>query len=1507
MRKPTDQSPEANLQAIQTSVAFKHIADAIEQYRRQFGLAFLALIAFSAIHVGLVVIANLYTLETKVSGGVLTAAQTSSVEPPAVATAAALKTYDLGHIMSNLDGSAQKDALSSIKNINFVDHAGKYRQYTVTGFELGGYMNSELTLYTAVGHTLAYVRGEGLTVSTQGNTCNNTCASAAPQRRVRKLLTQSAGVQDALDDGDFVSAEDLCADAALVAFIQTNNENNLDDDGMAYDFTSEGASLRAHSVQLAQCLWNPDGSASNQQGYDLRARDNDVAAMQAYLTDLDARIGFGYWDEVSGETCEIADDGTQADCAMYGISPFSSVGKGPELTVASWTAAAMKAQMDAAGYSACLDAFEHANHDYLLNIINSGSLESHIDSEYASGVAYINSLVSIVSAQSTDEDNVSTFQQLLTAFGLDTLSVEEGLVVLEDPVMVNPEALTEAQQNAVTATGQMMETLAAAIQSLQSSSVQACKDRNEKLAELAMAPLIKGTIDYMSTDAYLADMQKLWETAQLEQGYTQSTQLASCAAAGSRWFNCENYDALYEDCVASVSSAMACEDLQQKRTWSVKGVGGEATSYGGDGTAAYGATTSWQCGSTLEETMAVDGCTLLSLAEQFYNEQLVAWMDSHVEAVHSEVYAEAANAWAINQLDGETDTGTLIATHLDTFLTVTVQSLISTVSDYFTEYKLTNNWDQGKQTGVNWGDTHTQSGSQNFYGCTLTLEHDLIEASTSLSVHAFDVCDGSNGGNEIRHSNPFFSGTYFSKITGGFDDFAIFLPPSYCSAFLAAVAIDSAFVLDPTFDSPLYNSRKLLGSFNSAADYVIMLHGWGGSSDFLSSSAFVLDYAFSGFPGTATGSELGNYFNSCTDVSSVGTGKNACSNLAYPGGFFVLAPDGGGCPLANRMWWTNSEFSGFLMDYVVFDLPSYMTYNLGLTARSVGVFGFSMGAYGSLAIVTTYIQNVAAIYAANAPMYPNDCFFAYNCHQICVTDLIYCELLFTSFGQIINAYVIIWSDSLVVSSGSTDPMGAGIANHMSEKSTYVTCKYYDRTISPNGAADPGPPPAAAAGPPPAKGGNGMAMGKGARKLLEDWTMGELGDAVGEWVAISNIANSMNVGGCTWQDWNPDGNCIIPSSAVNPKGKTSMSVHASVAGIDTTLGNFGCQGGCEGLENLVKAGVWSYNGAATCFAAACHSLEWCLENNDSEGPTKYLDPVASLVAQMKFVPFSNPVSDVMVQSAFGHFYNSMPMSKFALGGLTANTVFATYPVLMYIHCSQNDEMDLYPFHVQYVAMIIGAQGKGGAFFSTDSRFVADFDDCDMHFFTEGDMKVVISWFSDALHTFVGDVGSVGSNIAAMFSIAEVQVQAATSSGLALCWLPGTNALDAAHGAVISTPYEGGNSFLHQESCSPSMLPEGLIMRTSWPDMFSHAEWHDIESQNEAHFDTESAIAVYQAANIASSTVMCNTVQVAAELELVGAISLQRQGLIADPACTNCAPLRGPDECAFAHPDMEPPVM
>jgi len=550
-------------------------------------------------------------------------------------------------------------------------------------------------------------------------------------------------------------------------------------------------------------------------------------------------------------------------------------------------------------------------------------------------------------------------------------------------------------------------------------------------------------------------------------------------------------------------------------------------------------------------------------------------------------------------------------------------------------------------------------------------------------------------------------------------------------------------------------------------------------------------------------------------------------------------------------------------------MGSYMTMNLGLTSRSVGVFGFSMGAYGSLSIVNTYTQNVAAIYSANAPMYPNDCFFAYNCHAICMTDMIYCELLFTSFGQVINSYVILWGTSAVVSTGSLDPVGTGVANHMVTYAAggLVGCMYDTSTA----------------------------------------TGTELSVTVGDYISHPDPTSLVSPAACTWQEWASPAKgetCVDIPAMLAPvkKGKTTeTSVHVAFSGFSSDNGQFACASSCMLSDITASSGVgevWTYSskavGEATCFAFVCQSVTWCVELNESEGAGAYLDPVASLVASMKFVPFSNVVSDSMIPSAYSKFFNSMPITKFTAenDSGSATSVYTQYATLMYIHCSQNDEMGLYPFHMQYVAMILGALTamSSANMFNTGSEFVADFDDCDMHFFSEHDMKVVISWFSDSLHTFVNE-GAATASASASFNMNTVlELNGRSSEAYALCWLKRSGEFDADNGAVVSTPKSGRTAaFLHKVGCSGNMMSSDMFGlgfsagSQTWPDMFTHAAWHGLDAENEQHMDEDSSVAVYNAANPADK-VECDYLQTGADLEQAGTGALVQAQLL-DPSAVS----------------------
>merc|ERR1711871_475652 len=181
------------------------------------------------------------------------------------------------------------------------------------------------------------------------------------------------------------------------------------------------------------------------------------------------------------------------------------------------------------------------------------------------------------------------------------------------------------------------------------------------------------------------------------------------------------------------------------------------------------------------------------------------------------------------------------------------------------------------------------------------------------------------------------------------------------------------------------------------------------------------------------------------------------------------------------------------------------------------------------------------------------------------------------------------------------------------------------------------------------------------------------------------------------------------------------------------------------------GVWhsaesfAQDPGSSCFAAACDSTTWCVENNVAEGADNYLDPIKSLVAAMKFVPFSHMLTDTVIPSAYAHFWHGMPLVKLLVittacsdatatvcpaDSSTPNT-FAQHPILLYMHTSQNDEMSLYAMHLEFIAVLLGSYSmpNNHQYIHGDTKFVADFDDCDYHFFSEADLWDVIGWFSD----------------------------------------------------------------------------------------------------------------------------------------------------------------------------------
>mmetsp|Transcript_24031 Transcript_24031/g.29081 ORF Transcript_24031/g.29081 Transcript_24031/m.29081 type:complete len:1668 (+) Transcript_24031:41-5044(+) len=1570
MRKPTDVRPEADLQGIQTAAAFKHIADAIEAYRRQFGLAFLVLIAFSAIHVGLVVIANLYTQQTRVNNGMLVASAGAAAPAP-VATATATQSYDIGYIMSNLPVEEQKHMLTALKSVNFVDEAGDYRQYTVTGFKLGGHAHSELKLFTSVGHTLEYRRGQGFIVNGDDSCANS---SASVSGGARKLLTSSntATLQNLMADGIFVSTGVQCMDEVLLEeFSWVVMGSHWNHEWLAPNYGNADSHVEALLTNLANCVHHGTMQANVEN-----ALDDQKAALEQYLVQLSNEFSFA--DHFAGaDSLQICVQGVTANIggscpfltpgamsSLQGISDASSV------AALNWAFAPAGSHdlvtfneeeiFDEDALNECTSQLSLTSFEYLTDLLatDSTGFSEFVASEFGDVVTFLDAVVTEAeTATSAAGLGGITMDNILAPFGL-TRSGGEFIISTDLSTSgnyIDPVDLTPGQEAAKDMVKPLLDAIRVAMQAHVDQGVKDCQQHNAEAMALAMVPMVQMTIEMLNSQTYvnLIHDQNI-ESMELaaEMG---DTQLLNCKEAGelvwwclnggvNNWFDRQTISPLGL-CLGDrhgwtlVDRRYAqenwvgedrCYDIYHRRTSLITHEGQNeqfsATQnyYAYDDTLAL-ADHAWGCSAVSEPAASntaffqSEGCNNNFLAMDSYHKLQQSWEDLLQDFNHMRTFEATAgvNNGLINGQNNALEVQNIIRFSVNKLLEGVFELTSQRDTDgymvegWYNEMVGNNNWDHAKTLTQNQLEDSNfenfngltaaeQATSEMFYGCTTELLYQLSDATTKLNIMAYDACDYDVSGHE--HRKPFFTGTYFSMILGGFDSFSVYLPPTYCAAHQIIPDVSKA-VADP--------------SFSSMMDYVMLLHGWGGSSVFLTTMAGVLHFAFHGTP---TDHAAGQGFNACATVADVGSG---CKNVAYPGGFAILAPDGNTGPLGGRNWWMNSEFTGFVMDYVVFDLPNYMILHLGMGARSIGVFGFSMGAFGALSAVNTYTGNVAVIYAAAAPMYPNNCFFAYQCHMICATDLVYCELLFTSFGQVLNSYVIVWQDSLVVSASATDPLSSGIAFHMLKSgSGIVECGYY-RLNEIDGQNFYGVGTVTTSAKDYKK--DAKAVKDHSGTMVHDDEV-FAGNTIGDYVG--RLASTYS--SCTYQNWDSsESHCTAADHAQHAANVAlgeapSQSAHVSLSGIDTTNGIFYC-GGPDGSPNeacdlsrfeYVHAKVdgsdsqmafkfdqiwhshadYANQAQYSCFAAACPTSNWCVEQNLAEGSAGFLDPIKSVVAALKFVPFSDPVHSTAVPSAWGHFWNGMPLTKFLvmeeacpdndagspcsalLGSVTTNNGYAQHPVLMFLHSAQNDQMGLYPIHVEFATIMLGAMALGHEHIHVESKFVADFNDCDGHFFTEGDVHDVVGWFSDAFHSFVseeGDVLQTSRRVWDEVHVSELEIKikldvqtghiasnAKPVHGLALCWfysqgqetygtnndhaLPGGPSV-APNGPVVSSPQPniilngasgtvvdftavsaGQSFFLHSEPCQRGVQMAGAMWDSMWNSApsgdASGMDWH-----------------------------------------------------------------------------------
>jgi hypothetical protein len=1487
MRKPIEVRSDADLQAIQTSVAFKNISDAIEQYRRQFGLAFLALIAFSAIHVGLVVIANLYTLETRVENGVLTSAKSSSVSTPTpVATATLEHNSDLEHIMSNVNAVDQKKMIASIKSVDFVDREGNYRQYTVTGFKLSGFKNSDLSLYTSVGHVLQYVRGKGLRVTSEGQSCNCTSEKTSG----RKLLASMA-MQAAVNRGygDHITSKAECVDSVTVQYLRTGSNyvgtlgqvnipkatiSSFNDDmwgclfgdlgGVGYSMSEADNSF---GTALSKHMTLATAAATSATAILQQVRD-EIVAEQAFWSRSQYRGEGLNWSEWDNSVCLLSKfeglGGRDATCnimhrdIMGGddtvlISVEDMMDKDPT---------ALQEFMDNFD-TTCKGHFIKSEFDAFVALYTSDSSATEssavgrwLDQAVQNSADNAREVQRILSEYTGKSWKATTLKNIVRdiVYAQAEVGQLDGNGMLSRNVQYDPEhgwmdSQKDSTEQSIFYNGWYLAySLWWDFQARVDSEAQACAEKNAANFAILGMTFVNAALQYVGSSAWEEHTREAftesWESAQM----IASQESTKCAQAASDCFFAQHAGALGSMCnqgATAVGALTADCSLVASGKYEVLGIDGQVRQV-----------SLAPCGSPGRRAF---GCTTEPLFAMYYNTATLDFDDMQATANLGDVVGENhVNNYRnfieeTTAMHGTNDAVEIVMTWIDTLISTRMNTFISDAEGEWDVIKNTNMWDNGK---------HVRDGevvrSTSGYGCSSTSAESMSAYDTLIPVMAIAACKVESGD---THKLPMINGAMFSSILGGYDSYSIYIPPKMCAMVNAAMALDTTAQMSAISANLQVAARG--ASLNSYIDYVIMLHGWGGTNAWMNTISLVFNYGMAGRHGWST--QQTDDFNACH--TSAQMSSRSCVSHVAPGGFAIIAPNGGSVPIACRHWWFNSEFTGFLLDYVVFDLPANFLHMTGVDGRTASVFGYSMGGWGVMLVLNTFPKLAAAGASYNAPLYPSDCFFAYICHHACITDPIYCEILFTTMGMVVNSYVIVFQDGAVTSSGSMDPMGMGVAVQLSQSvsgNKIIQCRKSE--------AD-------------------------AQALVEvidtlSWT--------GIYTGVPDIgANSVNTQ-CSHQNWNSfkakgDG-CArmleLPSMNGGLLGDyQAKSVHVNIPAMSRDLSNYKCTL-CNYSEadtkdpldpsttiagNSYYAGLYGYSvrqnpttgEEPTCPMSMCVDMDWCAEPNDAEetskASTKYLNPVYLTVATMKFVPQSNAITDEAVPSAFREMHFASPATKLmnsvdgistAVEGVTS--VYGVTTVMLYLHCAQNDEAGNFQHHIVYAGMILGASlgdyGANSAWLSS-SQFLMDFEDCDGHFYSERDIKGTLMWLSDSLRAFVGDEGGDEdfNVIRNDFLSNPVKMQ----DYLKTCWLSAVGDGSAAYfGGSYASGYNSGKSWTTitqaGRTCS---LPgkdaihgnNGGVAKGDYPSVYTEDEWHHIEKGNEIKIEPSHVIALMVEAN------------------------------------------------------------
>jgi hypothetical protein len=757
-----------------------------------------------------------------------------------------------------------------------------------------------------------------------------------------------------------------------------------------------------------------------------------------------------------------------------------------------------------------------------------------------------------------------------------------------------------------------------------------------------------------------------------------------------------------------------------------------------------------------------------------------------------------------------------------------LEDKIVSVQDRWEEYTSTGVWTAFKKApetsqvgGIEFGRTTEVSVSVRSslgaafetFGCSDMTFNDINAGLTVVSVAAFDACSVEDW---MTIRKPFVSGVHFSTMLGGFDSFSLFLSATLC-AYLEELVI-SQDLLAPPVSSGFRN------------DYILMLHGWGGDYSFLHLSAAVVFYATFGVASQSSGAQG---FEPCNDegdlLAWVAGGKKGkpCTSKAAPGGMMILSPDGAVTPLPRKNWWLNSEFTGHVMDSTIFELPTYILANLGFTGRAFGLYGCSAGGFGSFQVAMRYPHITNAVGAFNSPIFPQDCHFAYTCHHICSSNMMLCELMYTTVSSVISSYVILFAGSLVVSTSSTDPVSWGEAVHMAENEGQVSCMkgedtilamtttyttisgYKYITVDPEVEFGEGGQLCQYQDWETPKGDKDDVSGAWCQQLFTN-VMGSLGRMEG--AGLRTSGSSFSSGRWTFrtednfEGTNP--HYVCPSRKCDDDFAVRMLPYIPCES-DSSSSNIGCDKSDAEFPNTV------------CSQFHCTATTWCVENNEAAGASAFLDAVKVTAGIMKFVSPYHPVDDMPINSAWGRTFFQMPSVMFA----NQNDMWEAFAIVLLLHCSQNDEFLIFPMYIDFVSMLTVSVSE--SHWSDESKYIVDFGDCDYHHFSQRDMKLGTLFFSDALRTYSQDF--LGLN---PFTVSR-------AADFKLCFMT-TYGFTPVFGSDGIYPTDTDDT---DESCNLEWEPDfGPISfffdgASGFPDMYTPEEWGFAMAHGQAQVDEE----------------------------------------------------------------------